>query len=607
MRKSRKIVFAPLMALHKAALYFQRRFGEKQVIIFLAILIGVVISLFSAGLHYLVGRCEIISEQLSGGVPRNLSDYRGALIFLGLPFLGLFVSFMTQKILGGKGYYRSLAPLILSLNLKKNNLKFSDMFSHLISSGLSVGFGGSAGLEAPSVIMGAAVGTSASGCFAIDRRKRNVLVGCGAAAAIAAIFGSPVAGVLFAAEVLLPEFSVSALIPMIISSALSAVMTRFLVGKQDFFYAITNEWRLDAIPYYFACGVFCAIFGGYIIWMTYFLGRKLMQYFPSPWLRLSVGGAVLCGLLFVFPILRGHGYGFVAPLFKNDAQLLVDSSTLFFGGLPEHVILVILVLAVLVFKVIASALTIEAGGDGGMFAPSMFIGAFAGFAFARVINNMGFITLQEYNFVAVGMCGVFTAVMRAPMTGIFLIAELTGGYILLVPLMIVSATSYFVSRLFEPNSIYRKGLVENKLLLLDNDKALLRRIPVKFNLIREFSPCAPSEPISRLIELLENTGEPVFPVLDGEGKLLGIIHPDEIRYLVLNHEDCQFMLVFDIMEPPRGVINIDENMLSAMNQFERYDLDYLPVCNEANVFQGFINRSACFDNYRRLIREENNF
>ncbi|MEG2076827.1 MAG: CBS domain-containing protein, partial [Victivallaceae bacterium] len=173
--------------------------------------------------------------------------------------------------------------------------------------------------------------------------------------------------------------------------------------------------------------------------------------------------------------------------------------------------------------------------------------------------------------------------------------------------MIVSATSYFVSRLFEPNSIYRKGLVENKLLLLDNDKALLRRIPVKFNLIREFSPCGASEPISRLIELLENTGEPVFPVLDKERKLLGIIRPDEIRYLVLNHEECQFMLVFDMMEPPRGAINIDDNMLDAINQFERYDLDYLPVCNGENIFQGFISRGACFDKYRRLIREENNF
>ncbi|MEG1979471.1 MAG: chloride channel protein, partial [Victivallaceae bacterium] len=283
MKKSRKIVFTPLMALHKASLYFQRRFGEKQMIIFLAILIGVVISLLSAGLHWLVGECETISKQLSGGIPKDLSDYKGALIFLVLPFIGLFASFITQKFLGGKGYYRSLSPLILSLNLKKNKLKIYDMFSHMISSGLSVGFGGSAGLEAPSVIMGAAVGTNAGGCFAIDRRKRNVLVGCGAAAAIAAIFNSPVAGVLFAAEVLLPEFSVSALIPMIVSSAISAVMTRYLVGKQDFFYAITNEWRLDAIPYYFACGVFCAVFGGYIIWMTYFIGRKLMHYFPSPW------------------------------------------------------------------------------------------------------------------------------------------------------------------------------------------------------------------------------------------------------------------------------------------------------------------------------------
>ncbi len=600
-----------LLRLHRrfilrAVRFWQTRWGERSLIILLAILIGGAAAFAAALLHTLVTRLEAFGIWLAG-TPHDNHGLGWLGILLVLPLAGMLLSFLVQRYLGGPRYAKSLSPLILALNRRRTGIPVVELFNHMLSSALSVGLGGSAGLEAPSVLTGAAIGANSAGFLHIDRRHRSLLVGCGSAAAISAIFDSPIAGVLFAAEVLLPEFSVSALIPMIMSSAVATVVSRQIIGDNQFFLAINAPWQTNAIPCYFLCGIFCALVGVYVIKAAYFTSAQLKSRFRNPWLRLFAGGSVLCLILLMFPLLRGQGYLYIEKLFTGDMAGLVASAPLL-GWIPsQSALLVILVAVVILGKVIASVLTVDAGGDGGIFAPSMFIGAFTGFAFARLVNLTGVIQLQEYNFVAVGMCGVFTAVMRAPLTGIFLIAEVTGGYILLVPLMIVSSVSWFVARFFEPNSIYRKALVENNLLDDDRDRTMLRRLPVRLLLSRDYHVLKLNDPLQKVTGLVERTPEEIFPVLDDNGKLIGVVHLEKILAVMLNPKVYSLLVVFDLMEPPLGIVSPDDDLAWAMANFEKHNLAYLPVCDASGTFHGFIAKASIFNRYRRMVRESDSF
>ena len=600
-----------LLRLHRrfilrAVRFWQTRWGERSLIILLAILIGGAAAFAAALLHTLVTRLEAFGIWLAG-TPHDNHGLGWLGILLVLPLAGMLLSFLVQRYLGGPRYAKSLSPLILALNRRRTGIPVVELFNHMLSSALSVGLGGSAGLEAPSVLTGAAIGANSAGFLHIDRRHRSLLVGCGSAAAISAIFDSPIAGVLFAAEVLLPEFSVSALIPMIMSSAVATVVSRQIIGDNQFFLAINAPWQANAIPCYFLCGIFCALVGVYVIKAAYFTSAQLKSRFRNPWLRLFAGGSVLCLILLMFPLLRGQGYLYIEKLFTGDMAGLVASAPLL-GWIPsQSALLVILVAVVILGKVIASVLTVDAGGGGGMFAPAAVLGAVPGFAFARLVNLTGVIQLQEYNFVAVGMCGVFTAVMRAPLTGIFLIAEVTGGYILLVPLMIVSSVSWFVARFFEPNSIYRKALVENNLLDDDRDRTMLRRLPVRLLLSRDYHVLKLNDPLQKVTGLVERTPEEIFPVLDDNGKLIGVVHLEKILAVMLNPKVYSLLVVFDLMEPPLGIVSPDDDLAWAMANFEKHNLAYLPVCDASGTFHGFIAKASIFNRYRRMVRESDSF
>ena len=588
----------------KSVSFWTDKWGENSLLVVLSVFIGIAGALLAAVLHKLVSCLEKVGNTLAAS--ENAVWYWLLLI---LPFVGIGASFLVQRFLGGPRYAKSLSPLILALNRKKHNIPVSEMFTHMLSSGLSVGLGGSAGLEAPSVLTGAALGANTASFFHVDRRRRSLLLGCGAAAAIAAIFDSPVAAVLFAAEVLLPEFSVSALIPMLMSSAVATICHRVLVGESTIFYAINAPWRTNAIPAYFLCGVLCALVGVYVVKMAYYLSDKLKHRFRNKWVRLLFSGSLLCLLLAVFPLLRGQGYAFIGALFHGDMESIRNSAPLLkmLDFLSPPVLLVILIAAGIFIKVIASVLTVDGGGDGGIFAPSMFIGAFTGFAFARLVNLTGLIELQEYNFVAVGMCGVFTAVMRAPMTGVFLIAEVTGGYLLLVPLMIVSSVSFFTARFFEPNSIYRKALAESHLLHNNRDEALLQRLPVRLNLSRNYHVLKAEQPLSELSKLISRTSEEIFPVLDNSGHLLGVVHLEKILTVMLDPQVHSLLVVMDLMETPCGVVTPDDDLAGAMRNFEKFNLKYLPVCDQQGMFHGFVSKAAIFVKYRRMVREADDF
>lgn len=581
---------------------WEQRLGSRSRIVPIAMLIGVLAAVAAAILHELVALLESAGQYL-----KNHESFIGMIIFLLLPFIGITLSYFSQRLFGGNRYYKSLSPLILAINRRRLNIPLRETFNHIISSALSVGCGGSAGLEAPSVLTGAALGANTAGFFGIDRRQKMLMIGCGAAAAISAIFQSPIGGVLFAIEVLLPEFSVAALIPMLISSAVAMVVSRALFPHEQVLFVINPQWRLDAIPFYFLCGIFCAVIGVFVIKSVYMLSALLKKHIPTPGRRLIAGGTILSMVLAFFPVLRGQGYYFITRLFKGDMETLLKSCPLI-GSLPLPVALTAIIAAAIILKAAVSELTVNSGGDGGIFAPAMFIGAFTGFAFARMINLTGIVELQEENFVVIGMCGVFSAVLRAPLTGIFLIAEVTFSYILLVPLMIVSSVSHAVARFFEPHSIYIKALADADLLTENRDDALLRALSVRVCINTEYTPLAPELSIRELRNTIESSPKAdFFPVLNNDAQLLGIVHLEQITPIFFDQQFARSMLVFDLMENPRWMLNEDDDLARAMDLLEKSRQEYLPVKYKNGKFMGFVSAREIFKLYRGLIREADSF
>ena len=573
-----------------------RRFGTQALDVPLAMLVGTLAALVAASLHTLVSLLEKFSSWM-----RNSASPWLFVIFTLMPFIGVVCSYLFQRFFGGKRYAKSLSPLILSLHRGQTRIPFSEVFTHVISSAISVGCGGSTGLEAPSVLTGAAVGSNTASFFGIDRRRRLLLTGCGGAAAIAAIFQSPVGGILFAVEVLLPEFSVAALVPLLLSSAVAMVVSRSLFPHEQVLYVVNPPWRTDAIPYYFLCGVLCAAVGVFVIRSVYKVTALMKKYLQSRWRKLFVGGIVLTLILALFPVLRGQGYGFIAQLYSGELSTIGESAPVL-NAIPLMLRLLIIIAVAITLKAITAVLTVESGGDGGIFAPTMFVGAFVGFAFARLVNLSGVAELQEANFVVVGICGVFSAVLRAPLTGIFLIADVTASYILLVPLMIVSSVSWFIARLFEPYSIYNKALAESRLLLPDRDHTILQRLSVRVCIEREFVALDAGQPA---ISLREFSGDQeIFPVLDSDGRLTGIVRPDKLLPVIFDDKLNNSLLIFDIMERPCGEVSIDSDLVEAMNNLERFKLDHLPVRGNDGEFIGFVNRDSIFRLYRTLIRDQ---
>ncbi|MBQ9087677.1 MAG: chloride channel protein [Lentisphaeria bacterium] len=583
----------------KAERSLTRRFGARALDVPLSMLVGVLAALVAASLHTLVSLLEKVSSWM-----RTSASPWLFILFMLMPFIGVTLSCLFQRFCGGPRYAKSLSPLILALHRGQTRIPFSEVFTHVISSAISVGCGGSTGLEAPSVLTGAAVGSNTASFLGIDRRRRLLFTGCGGAAAIAAIFQSPVGGILFAVEVLLPEFSVAALVPLLISSAVAMVVSRSLFPHEQVLYVVNPPWRTDAIPFYFLCGIICALVGVFIIRSVYKLTAVMKKYLHTRWQKLFIGGAVLTVILALFPVLRGQGYSFITQLYSGNVSIIGDSSPAL-AILPWTVRLVIIIAIAILLKAMTAVLTVDSGGDGGIFAPTMFVGAFVGFAFARLVNLSGMAELQEMNFVIVGICGVFSAVLRAPLTGIFLIADVTGSYILLVPLMIVSSVAWFIARLFEPHSIYNKALAESKLLLPDRDHTMLQRFSVRLCLDREFVALNPDQPLKNMSDVIGfGSSQEIFPVLDEKKQLVGIVSLEKLLPVMLDNELSKNLLIFDLMESPRAEVFIDSDLADAMKYLERFKLKHLPVKGKNNEFIGFVGRNAIFRLYRSMNKEQ---
>ncbi len=570
----------------------QEYINDRNFLIVASLIVGILSGLAAVSLKTIV---HIIQHFLESGFDVKYENY---LYFL-YPLIGIMLSILYVRTFHKRVIFdKGLSSIIFAISKRSSNIVWHKTYSHVITSALTIGFGGSAGLEAPIAVTGSAIGSNTAKALLLSKQEKTLLLASGAAAGIAAIFNSPLAGVIFAFEVLLSAVTVPAFIPLLIASASGAVVSKFFYHEQLFFLT-TEGWRITAIPFYLVLGVFCGLMSVYMmrntLWMESLFNKRRNPYFKG-----IFGGVVIGAMIFFFPPLYGEGYNSVNQLLSGNSAALLNRS-LFFQYNNNELFVLAFTLVIILIKVFASSITVGSGGNGGIFGPSLFTGALCGFFFSRLINFLGIAHLNEQNFIAVAMCGLISGVLHAPLTGIFLIAEISGGYALFVPLMLVSATSYFVAKYFEPNSIYTKTLIERGLINKDKDVDVLSEMSIESIIENNFSIINVNDTLRNLVGVIAVSKRNIFAVVDDELKLEGIIIMDDVREVMFNANLYDQTLIKELMNIPPFIANVNDKMDVLMKKFEEYAVWSIPVVDEEERYVGFISKSGVLDKYREKL------
>lgn len=521
------------------------------------------------------------------------------------PLIGISAAYLVGRFIlkdiGGHG----IPDVLFNISKKASIIPRVKIYSRVITSALTVGFGGSVGLEAPMVVTGSAIGSNVGLLMHLNPKKRTLLIGCGAAGAISAIFGAPIGAVIFAIEVILLEISTASFIPLLIASVMGSITSMILIGDESLFnFDLKETFRAAHMPYYLILGILCGLVSLYFSKMVR-ATEKIMEDIGDQWMRTMYGGALLGIMVFFFPPIYGEGYGTLNTLIEgNSAQILEKSP--FFSSIENPIMIIVFLGLIILIKPIASAVTIGSGGSGGVFAPSLYVGGIVGFLFAYSKNMLGFhIPLPIAHFTLVAMCGLMAGVQHSPLSAIFLIAEITGGYELFVPLMFVSAIAYTTTTYFQKDSLYKLQLKDQgKLLPESKDQELLDAIDISHVIERDLLPIHPNAQLKNLIDLVKISKRNIFPVVDEHETLRGIITLDDFRDIMFDPEKQETVLIRQLMHSPPEILLVTENMQSAMEKFERSGAWNLPVVEEGR-YLGFVSKSRIFNTYRkRLIRQK---
>jgi CIC family chloride channel protein len=523
------------------------------------------------------------------------------------PLIGLLITYLLAKYVFKEKLGHGVSTILYSISKGSSKLKKRLTISRLFTSAITVGFGGSVGLESPIVVTGSAIGSNIARSMHLNYRRRTLLIGCGAAAAVAGIFDSPVAGLIFAIEVVLSEISIRKFIPLLIASVCGSLMSLMFLGDDLLFhFKATEAFSAAYIPHFIGLGIFCGIVALYFTRMHYFV-EGLVGKINNGLARVLVGGSGLVLLIYLFPQLYGEGYDVLTSLLQNNGDEFLQETV--FMRFESWYLFVAFILALMLIKAIASALTIGSGGSGGIFGPSLFIGGMSGFFYYKILEAFNLTDgISSNNFTLVGMCGVMSGVLHAPLTAIFLIAEITGGYTLFIPLMLVSAIAYTTIYYFEKNSIYTKHLIEKGDLIVDDrDRELLSLLDRRKLIEKDFKPVHPDSTLGDLTELVKVSHRHVFPVVDTECMLVGTVSLDDIRSIMFDQEKHGELLVKSIMQIPKVTIGQDDRMSEIMAKFEQTGAWNLPVVKD-DIYIGFFSKSKIFNAYRkRLIRQNTAF
>ncbi|MCP9611021.1 chloride channel protein [Coprobacter tertius] len=579
----------------KILIWREKNIKEKNFILILSFLVGMFAAFAALILKYLI---HFIQNLLTEHFTIDGANY----LYLVYPIIGILLSGMYVRYVVKDDISHGVTRILYAISQRKSRLKPHNMYTSVVASSITIGFGGSVGAEAPVVYTGAAIGSNIGRLFRLDQRVLMLMVGCGAAAGIAGIFKAPIAGLLFTLEVLMIDLTTTSVMPLLISSTTAAVVTYIFMGPTaQFSFVQTEPFIAERIPYVILLGIFCGFISLYFTRIINWL-EDIFRKLSKPWLKFGFGAVILSLTIFLLPPLYGEGYDSIIKLLGGNVQSITDGSI--FYPLKDNFWILFLNLGLIVLlKVFATAATNGGGGVGGTFAPSLYLGCMSGFLFAFTLNHFGYsIPLSEKNFALMGMAGVMSGVMHAPLMGIFLTAELTGGFSLFLPLMITSTVAFGTIKIFEPYSIYTMRLAKKgELLTHHKDKAVLTLLKMDSVIEKDFLSVRPDMNLGDMVKIISNAHRNIFPVIDSNNILLGIVLLDDIRNIMFRPELYNRFYVRRFMVSPPAKIVVGMPMEKVMKIFDDTNAWNLPVVEEDGKYVGFVSKSKIFNSYRRVL------
>lgn len=579
-----------------------KHLSDKQLTLILAFLVGMFAAIAAYVLHSLI-------RWIQGFILDQVITTKYTWLYLIFPVVGICLTMLFVRYVVRDNISHGITRILYAISSKRSRLAAHNCWSSVIASAITIGFGGSVGAEAPIVLTGSSIASNLGQRFRMNNKTLMLLVGCGAAAAIAGIFKAPIAGMVFTIEVLMIDLTMASISPILIASVTATCFTYVFVGDDQLFtFHDIHKWDVSGVPSNISLGVFCGLVSLYFIRMMTAC-ENIFSKIKNRYGRLALGGITLSTLIFLFPSLYGEGYRSIDILLsgggENDWANLMTNSPFEGGG---TYVLIIYLLCVVLTKAFATASTNGGGGCGGTFAPSLFIGAFGGFLFARLWNiyDIG-VELPEENAALLGMAGVMSGVMHAPLTGVFLIAELTAGYTLFMPLMIVSVCAYLTILMFEPHSIYGMRLAkQGKLITHHTDKSVLTLMTLDSVIERDYTPVSKDMELMKLVHALSESRSELLPVVDGAGNLIGEVDLNKLRHIVFRTELYHYFTVAQLMSPPPTILRLEDPMEDVMQAFDKYNVLHLPVLDDKGHLYGYISRTHLYSQYRQMVADLSN-
>lgn len=568
---------------------------HKTFILLLSVVVGLVSGIIAVIIKNSV---HFIQQLLTGSFVHDYENY----LYFAYPLIGLLLTVTVVKYIVKRPVRHGIPNTLYSISKRSGNVRRHNLYSSILTSAITVGFGGSVGLEGPSVVTSAAWGSNIGRALRLDHKTKILLIGCAAAGAISSLFNAPVAAIIFSIEIFMLDLTMTSLIPLLLASLAAVITSRFFLGNDVLFhFPVANTFSAKNLPFYALLGIATGLISIYFTKM-YFLFSGFSEKISSEYLRAILGGLLLGAAIFVLPPLYGEGYETVNSLIEGDYEQALHNSPFYF--LKDNMYMVLLFLSAVIFiKPVATSLTLAGGGIGGTFAPSLFLGCVTGFVFSKAVNFSGLGNIPESNFSLAGMAGIMAGIMHAPLTAIFLIAEITGGYELFIPLMMTSAIAYITVKYFVPNSIYTMELAKRgQLITHDKDQAVLTLMKLHNEIETNFETIHPDQTLEDLVKIVRKSKRNLFPVIDETDSLVGVVSLDNIRDIMFNQEVYKTMRVHELMTIPPGYISSSDSMDAVMKKFEETGAWNLPVVDEGKYI-GFVSKSKLFSAYRHLLTE----
>lgn len=609
-----RLVIAHIKIIH----WITENISPQRLILLLSFFIGIVAGLAAVLLKNTVHALTLFFTE-------NIIKYSAYWMYFVCPFIGILLTVLFVKLFVKEDIVHGITRILYAISKKNSQLRSHNIYSSMIGSSLTVGFGGSVGLESPIVLTGSAIGSNLGRWFGLNYKTTTLLVGCGAAGAIGGIFSAPVAAVVFALEVLMLDLTTWSIIPLLISAVTGTAISWLLMGKGVVFsFTVMDPLIIRNLPYYIVLGLFTGLISIYFTRITKYI-EAVMEKLGKTYLkwdrenkkfvreeivgkkvlifqRLIIGCSILGLLIFLCPPLFGEGYDALKMILSGRSADLLNGSVFHQLKDNEYWLLAFLFL-ILILKVIAMAVTTGSGGVGGIFAPTLFMGGVSGYILANIVNMIPIFSVSDKNFVMAGMAGMMAGVMHAPLTAIFLITEITGGHNLFLPLSLTAAFSFITSRYIEPHSIYTSRLAKRgELITHDKDKAILTLLKTDRLIEKDFITVHPDNTLGDLVKCISKSKRNIFPVVDGKSKLIGVVLLDDIRNIIFDQEQYKNTLVSSLITPAPALIEVNETMDTVMNKFEKTGAWNLPVV-ESGKYIGFLSKSKIFSSYRHLLQQ----